>query len=197
MAKRHKLFDLDAASENAGTIGASNNDSTAVSGVIDSSTRVPTENRSSVSAVEPETAERTADSSSSRDVRNRARSESRKSDGTARSARDAKRKENAERATENLAVAIHSVHLGLYMLSKAPEVCISKEEAERWADSINRVNQEFSTSIISPKASALLNLATVTGSIYGPRYIAYKIRKSKEKEAKKQQQEMQSGAQIN
>lgn len=51
---------------------------------------------------------------------------------------------------------------------------IDEDEAKKLGDAVNRVNELFDGSVLSPKAAALGNLAFVAGSVYIPRFITIK-----------------------
>jgi hypothetical protein len=74
------------------------------------------------------------------------------------------------------------------MLSKIvsmEELAIEPDEAKQLAEALDRVNELYDFSALSPKAMAWINLLTVAGGIYGPRVLAVSLKPSKAK-AKKQ-----------
>lgn len=68
--------------------------------------------------------------------------------------------------------------MGAALLS-TPEFNISEAEAKRLNDSVTDVMRFYTDVDIPPKTQAWLNLAMVAGTIYGPRILAVKIRRSK------------------
>lgn len=63
-----------------------------------------------------------------------------------------------------------------------PEARIEQEEAAKLAQALAAVNAHYAT-VFNPKIVAWVNLASVGAGIYGPRVLAYGIRKNAEKKA--------------
>lgn len=74
---------------------------------------------------------------------------------------------------------IASAHLMLAKITSVSELDIDEDEAVKMGDAIQRVNDLFEGSVLSPKVAALGNLAFVMGSVYVPRFIAIKNNRRK------------------
>lgn len=74
------------------------------------------------------------------------------------------------------------MHLALAAMTKTPELKLEKAEADQLGEAVARVNKEFGGFVLSPKAAAIINLATVGGTLYGPRMFAHALRMKREKQ---------------
>lgn len=64
------------------------------------------------------------------------------------------------------------------------ELTLSPDESKELAKAVAEVQSHYDT-VIDPKTMAWVQLAMVAGSVYGPRMIAFNIRKKREKTIKK------------
>jgi hypothetical protein len=69
----------------------------------------------------------------------------------------------------------------LAAMAKVPELELEKEEAEKLTANALEVAKLYSNIEADPKTIAWINLAFCAGQIYGPRVVAYRIRKSQER----------------
>jgi len=72
-----------------------------------------------------------------------------------------------------------SLHLGLSAVLDTQELTLEETEAKRLADAFTEVGKYYAVNF-DPKKVAIANLLIVAGGIYGPRFMAWKIRKSLE-----------------
>lgn len=86
---------------------------------------------------------------------------------------------------QDLTILLMGLHSMGAAFSKIPELELSEKEAKILGDSIQTVNDLYGGYMIPEKAQAWMNLAMAAGSIYGPRFMAHKIRTDREKEATK------------
>jgi hypothetical protein len=92
----------------------------------------------------------------------------------------------AEKQTaSDLTGLLLSIHLALGAVTKIEELKLDEDEAERLGKAVARVNEEFGGVILSPKQTAVINLLTCGCGIYGPRIMAFGLRKKNEAEAAK------------
>jgi hypothetical protein len=61
------------------------------------------------------------------------------------------------------------------------ELEIEEDEAEKLAKAIAEVQSHYPVTVIDPKWLSLSNLVIVTSGIYGPAFMAYRLRKYREK----------------
>lgn len=94
-----------------------------------------------------------------------------------------KNKSSKEQKQEagDIAGLLISLHLMLEALTGVPEFEIEEKEAQKIADAIARVNAYYGKSMIPEKYLCWINLGFATGSVYGPRWLAYNLRKKNEK----------------
>lgn len=83
---------------------------------------------------------------------------------------------------ENLTKLLIGSHLMLAKLLDAQELMLTGEEGQEYADAVQQVNSLYSSSWISDEVAAWGNLFIVTAGIYVPRWIAYDLRRKKEKQ---------------
>lgn len=60
------------------------------------------------------------------------------------------------------------------------ELQLDEDEAKQLATSINDVRQYYDASFVDEKTMAWVNLALAAGTVYGPRAIAWNVRRKKE-----------------
>lgn len=77
-----------------------------------------------------------------------------------------------------------SLHTIAANLTKVPELALADEEARSIAKAVARVSEHYDIAA-SEKTLAWVNLAMIAGSVYGPRILAYELRKKAENDAKK------------
>lgn len=79
---------------------------------------------------------------------------------------------------------LFSVHMVLANAVGIEELTLSPDESKELAKAVAEVQSHYDT-VIDPKTMAWVQLAMVAGSVYGPRMIAFNIRKKREKTIKK------------
>ena len=82
-------------------------------------------------------------------------------------------KQSTKETSSDLTTLLYTIHLVLSKSLKIEELELDEEESKQLGTALARVQREFGVGVIPPKAMALINLATVAGSIYVPRVIAY------------------------
>jgi hypothetical protein len=103
--------------------------------------------------------------------------------GRPRGAKTASAKQTTKEVSSDLEGILLSLHFMGAALLKAPELCLSDEEAAKLSKAIARVNAEYGNVILPPKTAAWINLAICAGGVYGPRMVAIKNnRKNAQKE---------------
>lgn len=70
----------------------------------------------------------------------------------------------------------------LAAFADTPELELADEEAKKIAEGIQRVQKLYNYNWISDEAAAWGNLIFALGSVYGPRYMAIRLRWKKEEE---------------
>lgn len=66
--------------------------------------------------------------------------------------------------------------------TETPEIALDKSEAGLLASAVAQVAEHYNfLKSVSPEALAWANLAQVAAMVYGPRYMAFRLRKSIEK----------------
>lgn len=85
----------------------------------------------------------------------------------------------ATETTGSIANLLFSVHLGMANLFGTEVFAITPEESQALAKAVTNVSQYYDVPIVSEKMLAWVNLATTMGAVYGPRFVAAKIRKNK------------------
>lgn len=85
---------------------------------------------------------------------------------------------------ERLSIAemLLSIHNMGALILEVQEISIDDADAKKLADAIQEVGKHYATSF-DPKKVAIVNLMAVSGSIYVPRILAYKMRKDSERGA--------------
>lgn len=83
--------------------------------------------------------------------------------------------------TDSVASMLFAVHLGMSNLMNSELLALTKEESEAYAKAVTNVSQYYDIPVIGEKAMAWVNLCTVMGSIYGPRFLAAKMQAKKNK----------------
>ncbi len=83
--------------------------------------------------------------------------------------------------TKNLTVVgidkiLFSIHMFCAMTLQIPELVLKEDEAKQLSDAIRNVNEQFKIAL-DPKTAAYIELAQVAGIIYGPRAVAFYLRK--------------------
>lgn len=86
---------------------------------------------------------------------------------------------SASETTSSVANLLFSVHLGIANLFGSEVFAITPEESQALAKAVTNVSQYYDVPIVSEKALAWVNLATTLGAVYGPRFVAAKMRKTK------------------
>lgn len=98
--------------------------------------------------------------------------------GRPRGSRNAVR-QSPSKATEDISGLLFSLHLGMATFLKSEVMAITQEESDRLAAALVRVSELYDIRIVPEKYMAWINLATVGGSIYGPRIMAASLKKKK------------------
>jgi hypothetical protein len=97
--------------------------------------------------------------------------------GTRRSGRSRK-SENQD--AKDLTAILYSLHLMAANIVKIEELALTEDESEQLALAIARVNEVYSGIVLPEKVVVWVNLAIACGSVYGPRIMAYNLRKKSE-----------------
>ena len=87
----------------------------------------------------------------------------------------------ATQTTGDIALILHSLHMGMANAFKNELFAISKDEAEKLSAAITRVTELYEIRILPEKQMAWLNLAIVGGGIYGTRIMANSVLKARKK----------------
>lgn len=95
--------------------------------------------------------------------------------------RATRKRENAQKASQNLGLLLHGIHGMLGAIAQTPELKISAEESQKIAAAVVEVQEHFDVAIISPKFAAIGNLAATLAGVYVPRFIGMKARLAAEK----------------
>jgi hypothetical protein len=93
-------------------------------------------------------------------------------------------KQAKKEATSHLTNILIQSHFMLAKILDAEELLLNHDEANNFAQAIERVEALYEKSFISEEASAWIGLTIAAATIYGPRYIAMRARQRKENEAK-------------
>jgi hypothetical protein len=80
-----------------------------------------------------------------------------------------------------------AIHIGIAKIASAPEFELDRKEAEKLSIAMTAVAAHYNV-VVDPKWIAWAGLMGVMGSIYAPRFVAIKARKSMEKEETPPQQ---------
>lgn len=83
---------------------------------------------------------------------------------------------------ENLEALLLSIHGMLAAFTSVEELELAEEESKKLAEAIARVQKLYDYKWISDEAAAWGNLIIAAGGIYGPRYMAIRLRQKREKE---------------
>jgi hypothetical protein len=89
---------------------------------------------------------------------------------------------SAEKKASDLTAIILSMHMLAANITGIAEVELDEKEAKTLAEAVNRIEALYEVPVLSEKQLAWLNLCMVLGTVYGTRYVAYKVRRRKEKE---------------
>lgn len=89
------------------------------------------------------------------------------------------KKQQAQQAT-NLAPVLLSLHAMMARFTGVQELSLDEPEAAKLAEAVKRVEEYYGADWLPEEAAIWINLAGVCGMIYGPRFIAYRIRKARE-----------------
>lgn len=89
--------------------------------------------------------------------------------------------------TSDITALLVSCHFMLSKLLDVSELEIEEAEAKKVSDAAVRVARLYSDRQLPEKAMAWINLTFACGTVYGPRVVAYKNRKSNEAAKKKGQ----------
>lgn len=98
--------------------------------------------------------------------------------GTRRGGRTSRRTQGED--AKDLTAILYSLHVMAAALTKVEELALTEQEAEQLAVAIARVNEVYGNVVLPEKVVVWINLAMAMGTVYGPRFIAYNIRKKKE-----------------
>lgn len=96
------------------------------------------------------------------------------------------RRKSEEKDSANLSTILYSMHLMLAKITSIEEFQLDKDESKQLAEAIDEVNSLYDFSVIPPKAMAWINLCTVAGTVYGPRFMAHSLKPKGEKRKPKQ-----------
>ena len=96
--------------------------------------------------------------------------------GVRNSGSSRKEKTQTQETLESLLLSVH--FMGARLL-KIPELELSEDEGKKLASAVNRVAEMYDVTVIPEKTLAWINLATIAGTIYGPRVIAASINKKR------------------
>src|SRR5581483_10488746 len=118
-------------------------------------------------------------SGSSSNRRSTSRSKSNSKRTSPKTARE--RQQQKEKGSQNLETLLLSTHTMLALISKTPELQLTKDESTKLAEAINEVNALYDFSVLPPEVMAWINLLIVAGGIYVPRFIAVKVKKGTKK----------------
>lgn len=105
----------------------------------------------------------------------------RKRRGRPAGSRNVNRAQTSKEVRSDLTGLLLSLHLMGAAITKVPELRIDEDEAKILGDAVARVNREFGVELMSPKMSAIVNLAIAAGTVYGPRAVAVHQRLKTEK----------------
>lgn len=81
---------------------------------------------------------------------------------------------------ENLEALLLSIHGMLAAFTSIPELELADEESKKLSEAIARVQKLYDYKWISDEAAAWGNLIIAAGGIYGPRYMAIRLRQKKD-----------------
>lgn len=177
MARKNRDYTPDGGGKPAESNESSNPIDSGIPGNNERDANLPIEDRGPVS---PESA--TPAESAGRVTRSRP--SNRTSGNSAASDKSRKSAANSQKTAADLSLMIASAHMMLAKLTGVAELDIDEDEAKKMGDAVNRVNELFEGSVLSPKAAALGNLAFVMGSVYVPRFIV--IRNNRKKKSQPQ-----------
>lgn len=83
---------------------------------------------------------------------------------------------------ENLEALLLSIHGMLAAFTGVEELGLAEEESKKLSEAIARVQKLYDYKWISDEAAAWGNLVIAAGGIYGPRYMAIRLRQKREAE---------------
>lgn len=79
------------------------------------------------------------------------------------------------KGTDSLASLLYSVHLIGASFLKVPQLELSEDEAAKLGKAVSRVSELYDMPLMDEKTQAFVNLAMVGASIYGPRFMSYRL----------------------
>ena len=90
--------------------------------------------------------------------------------------------QRGEKASQTAVSGVEKILFSLHQMASQflPELAIEREESKMLAESLADVSA-FYNQVVDPKLVAWIGLAGVVGKLYGPRVMAYKMRKMIEK----------------
>lgn len=92
----------------------------------------------------------------------------------------------AKETANDLTGLLFSMHTMMAAFTGIEELELEESEAKKLGEAINRVNQFYGNVVLPPKAMAWAHLGFAVGQVYGPRFVAYGMRKKKEAKEKPQ-----------
>lgn len=87
----------------------------------------------------------------------------------------------SKQATDDLTGLLAGLSFMAGVICQVPELELDETEAAKLGKALNRLNELYSGMVMPPKVAAWLHLGITAGTIYGPRAIAYNLRKKNEK----------------
>jgi hypothetical protein len=106
---------------------------------------------------------------------------SRRRRGRPRGATSASSNAKQAKAATDLTAILMSAHMMLAHIAKVQELELDVKEAKALSEAVNRVQELYEMPILTEKQLAWINLGMVGLSTYGTRYVAFTMRKKKEK----------------
>jgi|SRR5579863_53432 len=86
----------------------------------------------------------------------------------------------SKQATDDLTGLLVGLSFMGAALCQVPELELDETEAAKLGKAVNRLNELYGGMVLPPKVAAWLHLGITAGTIYGPRAIAYNLRKKTE-----------------
>lgn len=87
-----------------------------------------------------------------------------------------------EKSANNLARLLYGIHAGIAKLADMPELELTDGEADNLGEAVHGVAKLYKPTWLTEEAEAWANLVIVAGAVYGPRIIAARMRKNREKD---------------
>lgn len=91
-------------------------------------------------------------------------------------------KSDTSKATGDLTKLLHSLHMMGATFLSIPQLELDESEADKIAAAVARVTDLYDVPMMSEEARAWTNLAMVTGTVYGPRFLSYTLDKKPKKQ---------------